>query len=273
MIQTTKQIGKILHQIYDRDYYTVLCDFFELSAIAIRNAVDYSPIRQEYEERYLQTAKKYTKEQLLCISQALGVLITEISNAVDGKGGFYDWAGEIYMDSETYNKNVGQFFTPYHVSQVMAKETLDATDIKRRIAEDADTVITINEPTCGAGGLIVAAIETLHRMGVNYAWNTFVDCTDIDPRCVQMTYLTLSLLGVPAVVRLGDSLMMEYRETWFTPAYIFALPHFRKRLSRGNYPHTATVPKVEDKPIIAPPPQKVVEPKADKTGQYVINFF
>jgi hypothetical protein len=273
MIQTTKQIGKILHQIYDRDYYTVLCDFFELSAIAIRNAVDYSPIRQEYEERYLQTAKKYTKEQLLCISQALGVLITEISNAVDGKGGFYDWAGEIYMDSETYNKNVGQFFTPYHISQVMAKVALDATDIKRRIAEDADTVITINEPTCGAGGLIVAAIETLHRMGVNYAWNTFVDCTDIDPRCVQMTYLTLSLLGVPAVVRLGDSLMMEYRETWFTPAYIFAFPHFNKRLSRGSYPRSPTVPKVEDKPIIAPPPQKVVEPKADKTGQYVINFF
>lgn len=33
------------------------------------------------------------------------------------------------------------------------------------------------------------------------------------------------------------------------------------------------LPKVEDKPIIAQPPQNVVEPVADKTGQYVINFF
>lgn len=183
---------------------------------------------------------------------------------------FCDWAGQIYMDSQTQSKDAGQYFTPYPVSRMMAMVTLSGYGIKRRIEEDADTVIAINEPTCGAGGIIVAEIETLYKQGINYAWNVFVDCGDIDSRCVHMTYLTLSLLGVPAVVRLGDALAMEYRETWFTPAYILASPHFNKRLSRGSYPNT---PTVEDKQIIAPPPQKVVEPVADKTGQYVINFF
>lgn len=269
MIQTTKDIEKVLSSIYDHDYYSVVRDFFEMSAIAVRNKVDYTEKREEYENRYLQIAKTYTKEQLYTISQALGIFIQQISNAVDGKGGFYDWAGEIYMNSNTYNKGVGQFFTPYHISQLMAKVTIDGDAIKQRIAEDSDTVITINEPTCGAGGIIVAAIETLHKMGINYAWNVFVDCTDIDSRCVHMTYLTLSLLGVPAVVRLGDSLLMTYREHWFTPAYIFAFSHFNKRLRKGNYPRNATVPK-EDKSINTVKAQP--EPKTDKMGQYIINF-
>lgn len=271
MKQQVKDIEKILRGIYDHDYYSVVRDFFEMSAISIRNAVDYTAKRDDYESRYLQIAKSYTKEQLAIFAQALGVFINTLKDAVDGKDSFYDWAGELYMNSETNNKNLGQFFTPYHISQLMAKVTIDGEEIKRRIANDPDTVITINEPTCGAGGIIVAAIETLNRCGINYAYNTFVDCTDIDSNCVYMTYLTLSLLGVPAVVRHGDSLMMRYYSHWYTPAYIFACSHFNRRLRQGNYPYTPTVQKVEDKPQKAP--QKAIEqPKADKTGQYVINF-
>ena len=97
-----------------------------------------------------------------------------------------------------------------------------------------------------------------------------------------MTYLTLSLLGVPAVVRLGDALAMEYREAWFTPAYLIAWPHFKRRIGSGNYPITATVPKdtgspgIEPKeaPAVAPTeePQIVkitseIAPKCDENGQ------
>ena len=272
-MSATKEIAKILQSFYDHNYYDVVRDFFEMSAISIRNKFDYSDKRDDYEQRYMQTAKKYTGEQLAMFAKALGIFTTITSNTVDGNDSFCDWAGQIYMDSQTQSKDAGQYFTPYPVSRMMAMVTLSGYGIKRRIEEDADTVIAINEPTCGAGGIIVAEIETLYKQGINYAWNVFVDCGDIDSRCVHMTYLTLSLLGVPAVVRLGDALAMEYRETWFTPAYILAFPHFNKRLSRGSYPHSPTVTKVDDKPIIAPPPQKVVEPVADKTGQYVINFF
>lgn len=266
MIQTVKNIEKILRQIYDHDYYTVVRDFFEMSAIAVRNAVDYSEQRGEYEDRYRQIAKTYTQEQLAIFSQALGIFIQEIKNTVDGKGSFYDWAGELYMNSETNNKNLGQFFTPYHVSQLMSRVTIDTDAIKQRITKDPDTVITINEPTCGAGGIIVAAIETLHNAGINYAWNVFVDCTDIDSNCVYMTYLTLSLLGVPAVVRLGDSLMLKYRASWYTPAYIFACAHFNLRLTST----TSTTPI--STPVTTPTQSEPKEKKIDKTGQYKIIF-
>jgi hypothetical protein len=125
----------------------------------------------------------------------------------------------------------------------MSECTLDKDEVLGRFENDPDHVLTLYEPTCGAGGLIVASIDVLNGYGVNYAWNVFVDCGDIDSRCVHMTYLTLSLLGVPAVVRLGDALAMDYREAWFTPAYLIAWPHFKRRIGQGKYPQSATVPK------------------------------
>ena len=187
------------------------------------------------------------------------------------------------MDSGTSNGKAGQFFTPYSVSQCMARINFDKDKLKAEIAADPDHVITIAEPTCGAGGLIVASIDALNEAGVNYSWNAFVDCGDIDPRCVHMTYVTLSLLGVPAVVRLGDALMMEYRQNWFTPAYLMAWLHFKKQIGRGNYPNSATVPKSsesQEKPLEAAPeppkeePQELAPavagtvPTMDANGQY-----
>lgn len=248
-----KNIFNILKSIvYDRSYYEIVSDFFELSAISIRNTVDLRPtLREKYEERYLQTAKHYNSEQLQKFGQALAILQDEIAKAMDGNAAFADWAGEIYMESKTSNSNLGQFFTPYHVSKVIALCGLDISGIKAKLAADPDTIITLHEPTCGGGGLIVAAIEELHQQKINYAWNVFVDCGDIDSRCVHMTYLVLSLLGVPAVVRKGDALMLEYTENWFTPAYILAYPHFAKRISKGGYPQYPVVMESTSQPKIA----------------------
>ena len=261
-----KEIQSIFRgMMYDRDYYSVVSDFFEMSAIAIRDAVDFRPDRENYERRYKEIQKNYTPDQMQGFAKALALFQDEITRALDGTCEFRDWAGELYMESDTYNKSMGQFFTPYSVSQVLARTSLRDEEIRAKLAEDSDTVFMIHEPTCGAGGLIVAAIEKIKDMGINYAWNVFVDCGDIDPRCVHMTYLTLSLLGVPAVVRLGDALMLKYREHWFTPAYIMHFPHFKKRLQGGGYPLRATVStqKVEKTEKVEPD-----IPKMDKHGQF-----
>lgn len=234
-------IARMLGSIHDRDHYTVLRDFFELSAISIRNAVDFGRDRETYEMRYKAIAEKYRKEYFEIIASAFAMLGAQILKAANGDIPFADWVGEIYMDSGTSNGRAGQFFTPYHVSHLMAECSLERDEVLRRIGKNPDDVITIYEPTCGAGGLIVASIDVLKGYGVNYAWNVFVDCGDIDSRCVHMTYVTLSLLGVPAVVRLGDALMMKYHEAWFTPAYLMAWPHFRSRIGQHRYPYEPTV--------------------------------
>ena len=265
--------------VRDRDHYTVIRDFFELSAISIRNNFDHGNEYADLEKRYTEIAQGYKKEYLEGFATALGMLGKKIQDAVNGNAPFADWAGELYMDSGTSNGKAGQFFTPYSVSQCMARINFPKDEVLAKLGSDPNRVLTIYEPTCGAGGLIVAAIDALNEAGVNYSWNAFVDCGDIDPRCVHMTYVTLSLLGVPAVVRLGDALMMEYRQAWFTPAYLMAWPHFKKQIGRGKYPNSATVPKSSDPQENAPEPPKqetrepvpaITEtvPTMDANGQY-----
>ena len=255
-----KDIADILGMVRDRDHYTVIRDFFELSAISIRNNFDLGPEHANFEKRYMEIAQGYKKEYLEGFAKALGLLGAKIRSAVEGNAPFADWAGELYMDSGTSNGKAGQFFTPYSVSQCMARINFPKDEVRAKLGDDPNRVLTIYEPTCGAGGLIVASIDALNEAGVNYSWNAFVDCGDIDPRCVHMTYVTLSLLGVPAVVRLGDALMMEYRQNWFTPAYLIAWPHFKNRIGRGNYPITATVPKAPGSPVTEPKEAPVVAP-------------
>lgn len=274
----TADIARMLGSIHDRDHYTVLRDFFELSAISIRNAVDFGRDSETYEMRYKAIAEKYRKEYLEIIASAFAMLGAQILKAANGDIPFADWAGEIYMDSGTSNGKAGQFFTPYSVSRCMAQINFPKEEVLAKLEGDSDRVITIYEPTCGAGGLIVASIDALHTAGVNYSWNAFVDCGDIDPRCVHMTYTTLSLLGVPAVVRLGDALTMEYREAWFTPAYLMAWPHFRSRIGQHRYPYEPTVNAPSRAPAEAAadaesqkaadvPRMPEIKPRSEKNGQ------
>lgn len=260
----TVKIEKILSSIVGSyNYYTVLSDFFEMSAISIRNAVDYSPARQEYEERYLRIIKKYPENERNKFSEALGAFISLISESIDKKT-FYDWAGEMYMNSQTSSKSFGQFFTPYEISKLMAMLTFDCKNFAGKIQQDRNYIISLNEPTCGAGGIIVAAMEVLYNQGINYSWNTFVDCTDIDARCVHMAYVTLSLLGVPAIVRLGNSLTMEYRETWYTPALILSESHFVGQLKKqNNQKECVALPKND---------YNEIKFKVEKNGQCALIF-
>lgn len=264
------EISKLLGSVRDRDHYTVIRDFFELSAISIRNNFDHGPEHANLEKRYTEIAQCYKKEYLEGFAMALGMLGKKIHDAVNGNAPFADWAGELYMDSGTSDDKAGQFFTPYSVSQCMARINFPKDEVRAKLGSDPNRVLTIYEPTCGAGGLIVAAIDALNEAGVNYSWNVFVDCGDIDLRCVHMTYVTLSLLGVPAVVRLGDALMMEYRQAWFTPAYLMAWPHFKAQIGRGKYPNSATVPKSSEPP--EKPQEAAPEPPKEETQELATAF-
>lgn len=271
--RASDEIAKKLRSIHDRDYYSVLGDFFETSAISVKNAVDLND-RDVYEKRFDDIAKSYGEKGMKIFAECLSLFAGEINDAIHGNAMFRDFAGELYMASGTNSKGLGQFFTPYHVSRMMAECNLEKDRLISEIEENPDRVITFYEPTCGAGGLMVAAIDVMHSAGINYAHNMFIDCGDIDPRCFHMSYLTLSLLGAPAVVRLGDALAMKYHRAWFTPAYIFNWPHFKKELNGGkmdSYPvtptkHANTDNKVEKetKEVLS----AITEPVMDANGQY-----
>ncbi|GBQ21633.1 hypothetical protein AA12717_0951 [Gluconacetobacter sacchari DSM 12717] len=47
-----------------------------------------------------------------------------------------------------------------------------------------------------------------------------VTAIDVDPRAAHMAFVQFSLLHIPATVIVGNSLTLETREYWFTPAHI-----------------------------------------------------
>ena len=84
---STNEIVKILNRIQGHDNYTVIRDFFEISAIAVRNNVDYGKERDSYEQRYLSIVKKYRKEDLEVFVEALAVFMCWKSSRQNGSVG------------------------------------------------------------------------------------------------------------------------------------------------------------------------------------------
>lgn len=118
------------------------------------------------------------------------------------------------------NAATGQFFTPYEVSRLMAGIVM-ADQAELQAQQQQRGYITLQEPACGAGGMVIAAIHALADSGFNYQQAMHVTAIDVDRRCAHMTYVQLTLLHVPAIVIQGNALSLEVLETWYTPAHIF----------------------------------------------------
>ena len=70
--------------------------------------------------------------------------------------------------------------------------------------------ITINEPTCGGGAMVIAAAKVLKEKGINYQQAMEVVAQDLDWKGVYMCYVQLSLLGISAICVQGDTLANPY---------------------------------------------------------------
>ena len=210
---------------YAVDPSKFVSDLFECGAIAISNAVDLAQ-KDKREEKYLQIIRSYKPDQQKKIAEIFAKVYALLASVVYDNGKFNDNLGEIFMRCNLGNKNTGQFFTPYHISEFMARVIIDETLVKEKTA--ANGILTISDPCCGGGGMLIAALEVLKSLGVNYARNCFMEANDVDLRCVHMTYLQLALAGVPAIVRHQNTLTRECWSSWYTPAYLFQYLRFRK---------------------------------------------
>ncbi len=228
-IPTINDIIKLLDTgSYKVGRHELLSDVFQCGAIAIANKFDRRQAKKR-EETYLSIIKKYDKDTQQLITEIFAEISVLLLSQIDM--GFDDYLGKLYMLSETSNSKAGQFFTPYHVSKACAELSINKSIVNEYI--EKDKILTINEPACGAGGMIIAAIDILYnRYRLNYSRNLFVECSDIDQRCVHMTYLQLSLIGVPAIVYQRDTLTMKTWQKWETPALIIQWLRFRNILNK-----------------------------------------
>ena len=225
-VPTVKDIiKKIESAIYRIGKYQLITDVLECGAIAISNTVDFSSYA-EREEQYKKVMEKYQPEEQKILSEVFTMIYQLLSSVVYDDGCFDDYLGELFMRCEQGNSGTGQFFTPYHVSKLMAKMIFGGEVVEKA---EKDEVITVNDPCCGGGGMLMAALDVLKNdYHINYTRNCFIDCGDIDRRCVYMTYLQLSLAGVPAIVKHQDAISRELWSVWRTPAYVFQYARFAR---------------------------------------------
>ena len=104
--------------------------------------------------------------------------------------------------------------TLYSVCKFMAE--INFTEIE---SFQNNQLITLSEPCCGSGALIIAFAQTLREHNINYQQNLFVEAIDISEMCFKMTYIQLSLLGISARVVQGDSLSLKFQQVLYTPFY------------------------------------------------------
>lgn len=212
MTDLEKQFIGLLKTIEsERRLDRVFFDFVEMAVIAISNGVDRSQFA-EREAIWEETAARYTKDENRVFGKCLG-LLTKIMDQ-----GFGDHLGQLYMSLDLGNDRLGQYFSPYDLSLLSARMILDESSVAQKI--EGKGFVSLYEPTVGGGGMVIAAAQVIKDMGFNPQQQLHVTCQDVDITAVYMTYLQLSLFGIPAVVIHGDVLKLEERSHWYTPFQI-----------------------------------------------------
>ncbi|KAA9104788.1 hypothetical protein [Microbacterium rhizomatis] len=84
----------------------------------------------------------------------------------------------------------------------------------------AEPFLTIYEPACGAGAMVIAMTQALARRGIDYRERVHVTADDISLTAVHMSDVQLSLLDVSALVNRRNSLTLEHFDTWATPGHV-----------------------------------------------------
>ena len=186
--------------------HTVFEDFVSCSVIALENRLIFSQAR---EDKYLRIIKRYEKADAVNMAHLLAYVVKGL------EAGFCDFLGSVFMQLELGDKYRGQFFTPWDVSRMMAQLQLgdvDETMVKKPF-------ISLSEPACGAGCMILAFADVLNQAGYASHRHLWVSATDVDPLAAGMAYIQLSLCGVAGEVVIGNSLRDERRRVLYTPGH------------------------------------------------------
>lgn len=211
-----------------RSRWKVWCDFIHLMAYSISNAVD-GIHREEREAKYLKIAKGYSPAEMETFVRLFANVVTAIE-----KNPEQDFLGSLYMHLQLGNEWAGQFFTPYHVSRMMAEMQVDgaAAEIKNK------GFITVSDCCIGGGAMLIAFANACRSANINYHNNVLFVGQDIDYTVALMAYIQLSLLGCPGYIVVGNSLTEPLtgdplfapmdRETYITPFYASSVWHWRR---------------------------------------------
>ena len=250
-IKTFNDIARHRHR------YEVFRDFVTISAISLHNAII---MNETLEQEYLDIIAQYSKEEVSSFCKLLAILADMLEPEP------CDALGSLYMDLDLGNSNTGQFFTPFEISLLMAQIT-HGDDLKKL----DKPFITLSEPACGAGGMVLAFAKVMMQHNHVPAFRLWAQCIDIDRVAALMCYVQLTLWHIPAEVVVGNALTLETREVFYTPAHYMHGWDMKLNERRAKQLLVSKSPQSqnEEEPQALPQPLKTdkMEPIAEEPKQ------
>jgi type I restriction-modification system DNA methylase subunit len=216
------------------------------------------------ERFYMDIIPRYDRPE---VEQLTTLYATATLGVVENKA---DFLGAAYMELEIGNPRSGQFFTPPHVSRLMAEITFAgaAEHIKDK------GYITVDDPAAGAGGMLIEAANAVHGQGFDPRSTIVFQATDIDRTCFNMAYFQLSTLDLAGEVVHGNTLTLETWERRPTPQMRLLNAGFAPSMEAA--PPPATAPRTPTAPAPAASPARQAEmdfgPKPAKTSAHRAQF-
>lgn len=194
-----QEIVKLVGRMEGRySKWQVWQDFILMFATSIANVFP-GPHREHREKMYLDTAKKYSKQELENIAHMMALVVMGMEKDPD-----QDFLGELFMAMELGSNWAGQFFTPYGICQAMATMTYSDEIVKTQCEQNG--FISVSDPACGAGALLIAFANACKSHGMNYQERALFIAQDIDVLAGMMCYIQLSLMGCAGHVIVDNTL-------------------------------------------------------------------
>lgn len=155
------------------------------------------------EPEYVEEAKRWKREELDLFAEAFAALAGEM-----GAHPFEDIIGGYYMEFALSSKGQrwnGEFHTPKPICDMMARMMIGDMDTR------GQSLITVCEPACGAGAMILSIgeacpLEIRRRLRVT--------AIDINRTACDMAFINTTMWRIPTRVIHGDSLTNQFWAAW-----------------------------------------------------------
>lgn len=143
----------------------------------------------------------------VCLARAWDQLITDMEARP-----YMDLLGPVYMElSHKLDRDKGgEFYTPHALSVVLARLQLGADPAA---VFTPGNVLSLNEPTAGTGGMVLAFSQELRNAGISPLHTQWV-VQDISDRSCHAAFINTTLWGIPAHVVCGNTLTLDYHWQW-----------------------------------------------------------
>ena len=227
-----KEIYERFRRLSDKyGRWEVWVNFITLSACSLC-ASD----RAMREQEYAEIVRRYTEDDIKQFAQMFALTVEALERNPD-----QDFLGDLFMRFDLSNTWKGQFFTPYSICEAMSSITAGELTVQLK----NKPWISVNDPACGAGALLIAFAQECVRQKVNYQQSVLFIAQDIDRTAALMCFVQLSLLGCAGYVVVGDSLLnptvgpsvllpvkQDGQEIWYTPMMCTEIWQYRLALEK-----------------------------------------